>query len=123
MTRLPVLLRKYKEIYRRLVETEHELADLDRRIVAASSSPSTTPKRRRAPRVPQLGESGVSDAILAMLRVMRDSKEPLPPREIAARLGIKPVVASQRLTRAVKLGYVERAGNARYRVAEEVPSL
>ena len=114
MSSLPVLLRKYKEIYRRYLKTEHELADLDRQILATSSRPAK--RRRRTTQV-------VGSAIREMLRVMREANEPLPPREIASRLNVKAIVVSQRLARAVKLGYVERAGNARYRVADAVPSL
>lgn len=124
MTRLPHLLRKYKEVYRRFVATEHELADLDRQIATASGGSPTRQRRvASAPVEPRAQRGVVSDAIIAVLRVLRESKEPLPPREIAARLGIKAIVASQRITRGVKLGYIVRAGNARYRVAEEVPNL
>lgn len=116
MSSLPVLLRRYKEVYRQYVELEHQLADLDRQILATERS-SSKPRRKNAPQL------GVSDAILSVLRVLRESREPLPPREVASRLNIKSMLASQRLSRAAKLGYVERTGNARYRVVDAVPAL
>ena len=115
MSSLPVLLRKYKEVLRRYVESERELADLDRQILAVRD---TTPRRRRRATKP----IETNDIMRSMLRVMREAKEPLPPREVASRLAITPVKAWRQLKRAVRLGYVERAGNARYIVSNVVPS-
>jgi chromatin segregation and condensation protein Rec8/ScpA/Scc1 (kleisin family) len=113
---LPTLLRRYRDAHRQYVELERELADLDRQIVASDRS-STRPRRRRAT------PGAVSDEIRAVLRVLQAAEAPLPPREVASRLDITPKTASRRLARALHLGYVERAGQASYRVADAVPSL
>ena len=110
---LPTLLRRYRDAHRQYVELERELADLDRQIVAAGR-PGARP-RRRAPT-----PSPVSDEVRAVLRVLQEAESPLPPREVASRLGVPPKTASRRIARAVHLGYVERAGQARYRVADAV---
>lgn len=117
MSTLPVLLRRYKDVFRRYVEIEHELADLDRQILAANH---TAPARRRRRSARQ---SDANDAMRTMLRVMREAKEALPPREIASRLGLRPDTTFRRLRRAIELGYVERTGSARYAVSNVVPSL
>jgi DNA-binding IclR family transcriptional regulator len=58
-----------------------------------------------------------------MLRVMQAAGAPLPPREIAQRLGQPPKTVSRWLAAAHRRGFVERAGGARYRVVAEVPAL
>ena len=121
MLSLPVLLKKYRVKYRSLVELEREVADLDRQIVAAGRPTKSKRSRRSAASTASHGEQ--FEYLRPLLRVLRDAKEPLPPREVAARLGIEPAVTSRRLTRALKLGYVERAGNARYRVTDSVRSV
>jgi len=113
---LPVLLRRYKDVHRHYVELERELADLDRQILA-TGRPGARPRRRAA------GPPPVSDELRAVLRVLQAAQAPLPPREVASRLGVPPKTASRRLARALHLGYVERAGQASYRVADAVPSL
>jgi hypothetical protein len=115
VSNLPVLLRKYKETHRRYVELEHELADLNRQILATDRSST---RRRRSPLPIE-----ATDELRDVLRVLREAEAPLPPREIASRLGVETVVVSRRLARARRLGYVEPAGRARYRVADAVPSL
>jgi len=116
MSSLTKLLQSLKEKYRSLVELERELADIDRQIIVGNRPT----KRKRAPRVVAASHGERFEYLLPMLRVLRDAAEPLPPREIATRLGITPKITSQRLARAMKLGYVERAGNARYRVTDSV---
>lgn len=114
-TSLPVLLRKYRDAHRQYVELERVLADLDRQIVAAGRP--LKPHRRRTESV------GATDELRAVLRVLQAAEAPLPPREIASRLGVETVIVSRRLARARRLGYVEQTGKARYRVATAVPSL
>ena len=115
VSNLPALLRKYKETHRRYLELEHELADLNRQILATDRSST---RRRRSP-LP----IAATDDVREILRVLREAEAPLPPREIASRLGIETVVVSRRLARARRLGFVEPTGRARYRVADAVPSL
>ena len=115
VSNLPTLRRTYKETHRRYVELEHELADLNRQILATDRSST---RRRRSP-LP----IAATDEVREILRVLREAEAPLPPREIASRLGIETAVVSRRLARARRLGFVEPAGRARYRVADAVPSL
>ena len=122
MSSLPKLLEQLKVKIRNLVELERELADLDRQILVEDRSAKTTRKKRR-PHVAPPSHAERFEYLLPMLRVLRDAAEPLPPREIASRLGITPKITSQRLARAIKLGYVERAGSARYRVTDSVRSV
>jgi len=115
-------LQKLLQTLRSLVELERELVDLDRQIIVGVDRPAKTPKKKRSRRVAAAhGER--FEYLLPMLRALRDAAEPLPPREIAALLGITPKITSQRLVRAMKLGYVERVGNARYRVTDSVRSV
>lgn len=58
-----------------------------------------------------------------MLRVMQAAGTPLPPREVAQRLGAEPKTVSRWLVAARRRGFVERVGGGRYRVVAEVPSL
>jgi hypothetical protein len=118
MLSLPVLLRRFRERLRDLVELERELADLDKQIIAAGRPTRT----RRTSRTAVAHEDQYA-YLRPLLRVLLDAENPLPPREIAPRLGVTAQVASQRLAKALKLGYVERAGNARYRVTDSVRSV
>jgi len=113
-TPLLTLLQKHRETYLRLVELE--TAELDRQIERARPRPSTTSATQVAGRADRAHER-------EMLRVMQAAGTPLPPREIAQRLGTKPKTVSRWLAAAHRRGFVERAGNARYQVAKEVPSL
>ena len=115
MSNLPALLRKYKETHRRYVELEHELADLNRQILETDRAPT----RRRRPVQP----IAATDELRAVLRVLQAAEAPLPPREIASRLGVETVIVSRHLARARRLGFVEQTGKARYRAATAVPSL
>jgi hypothetical protein len=123
MSSLPKLLQSLKEKYRSLVALEREVADLDREVLVGARSTRTRTKKKRASRVAPASHGERFVYLLPLLRVLRDAAEPLPPRAIAALLGIKPRITSQRLTRAMKLGYVMRAGNARYRVTDSVRSV
>jgi DNA-binding IclR family transcriptional regulator len=59
----------------------------------------------------------------ALLRTMQAAGTPLPPREIAQRLGATPKTVSRWLAAAKRRGYVERVDGARYQVRKEVPQL
>lgn len=122
MSSLPKLLEQLKTKYRSLVELERELADLDRQIIVGVR-PTRPTRKKRASRAAPASHGERFAYLLPMLRTMREAAEPLPPREIASRLGITPKITSQRLARAMKLGYVARAGNARYRVTDSVRSV
>ena len=119
MSSLPKLLQSLKEKYRSLITLENELADLDRQILVWPG-PARRTRRKRSRDAAPVSHGERYEYLLPMLRALRDAAEPLPPREIASRLGISSRITSQRLARAMKLGYVERAGNARYRITDSV---
>ena len=113
-TPLLTLLQKHRETYLRLVELE--TAELDRQIERAKPRFSTTSAPTTAGRADREHER-------EMLRVMQQAGTPLPPREIAQRLGTRPKTVSRWLAAAHRRGFVERVGSARYAVAKEVPTL
>ncbi len=90
-----------------------ELADLDRQIKALERDRPITHETRLAGR----------EHTVALLKVMQQAREPLPPREIAQRLETDPRTVSRWLAAAKRQGYVERVDGARYRVVREVPPL
>ena len=72
-------------------------------------------------RVPQAaGRTGDPTALAAQRRC---SAAFFAGREVAARLGIQPWVATYRLDKAVELKLVERLGGGLYRVTDVVPEL
>ena len=120
MSNLPSLLRRQKELFKQFLELEREIADLDRQIITAGTTPPAVTKPRRRAALPN---GGVTDAIREMLLVLQGAGVPLAPRELALRMGVEAKLASRYLAQALKLKLVERAGNARYRVIAAVPNL
>ena len=113
MTNLSTLLKKSRELHRQQIEIEHQIAELDRQMLAAEAPAKPRKRDTKEPR-------DIGDGIRVVVKLLCEATEPLPPREIATQLGISPALASQRLHRAVKLGLVERAGNGRYRTTNDV---
>jgi len=105
------LLRRLRAAIERSYELE--LADLDRQIKA----------QERAKPVSHTSQLAGREHTSAMLKVMQQAKEPLPPREIAQRLEADPKAVSRWLAAAKRQGYVERVDGARYQVRKEVPTL
>ena len=104
------------EVLRRLRDArayELELADLDRQIKALE----------RAKPVSHASQLAGREHTNAMLKVMQQAREPLPPREIARRLDAEPKIVSRWLAAAKRQGFVERVDGARYQVRKEVPTL
>ena len=114
MPTLHVLLHKHKELHRQYVETERELADVERQILDAGNAPRARAKRST--------KAEMVEVVRATVKVLRDAGAALPRREIASRLGISPWAASYRLTKAVELKFVEKVGAGRYRVTNVVPA-
>lgn len=112
---LQSLLDRFAILHRQHVEIEHEIAAVESEICALSG----TQRPRRARATP----AEVDDQILTLIKVLQEAGEPLPPSEIAARLGAEPLQMGQRLRQAVALGFVQKVGNGRYAVAAEVPAL
>lgn len=110
-TSLLELLRKCLEQCDRIHELEH--ADLARRIKEVA----------RAKPISHTSQLAGREHTNKMLKVMQQVKEPLPPREIAHRLGSDARTVSRWLAAAKKQGYVERVDGAKYQVRKEVPTL
>jgi len=106
------LLRRLRDATARA--SELELADLDRQIVA---------HERGRPRPVSIQTASARKHEQALLRVMQEAGPPLPPREIAQRLGVPPATASRWLDAAMRRGFIERVGHARYQIKKEVPPL
>lgn len=115
MSELQALLDKFATLHRQHVELEHEIAEVESEIFALNG----TPRQRRQRATP----AEVDELVKLMIMALQEAGEPLPPSEIAARLGIEPTQIAYRLRQAVATGFVEKAGGGRYRVAAEVPVL
>jgi predicted Rossmann fold nucleotide-binding protein DprA/Smf involved in DNA uptake len=105
------LLRRLRDSVNRAYELE--LADLDRQIKLLERAKPGSHTSRLAGR----------EHTHALLKVMQQAKEPLPPREIAQRLESDARTVSRWLAAAKRQGYVERVDGARYQVRKEVPTL
>lgn len=116
MTSLPVLLKKLEALLRQHVDIEHQIASVKREI---SSVGKAEPKRRRK----RSTSAETVELVKATVRVLQAAGEPLPRREIAARLGIAPSAVSYRLQKAVEAKYVEKVSGGRYRASADVPVL
>lgn len=114
MQTLPTLLKKLHTLHRQRADVEHEIAEVERDIIATGKAP---PK----PRKPRATNAEVVEVVRAAVKVLRDAGGPLPRREIASRLGISPWAASYRLGKAIEAKFVEKVGAGRYRVTNVVP--
>lgn len=113
MPNLPSLLKKYDARRDQYVKLGAELAELRRQILNAGKSES---KRR-----PRATKQEIVEVIRETVKVLREAGEPLPRREIAARLGITPWAVHYRLQKAIRLKFVEKVGMGRYRMTSVVP--
>lgn len=109
------LLDRFATLQRQHVEIEHEIASVEDEILALSGTPR--PRRARSTR------AEVDEQVKLVLRALQEAGEPLPPSELASRLGIEPAQISHRLRQAITLGFVQKMGGGRYTVAAEVPAL
>jgi len=114
MARLTTLLEKLTGLHRQHAQIEHQIAAIEREIVTAGK-----PERRRKRKT----ISEVGDLAMDLLKVLQGADEPLPPREIASRLGIAPAALGYRLRQAVAARFVEKIGFGRYRISSAVPTL
>lgn len=105
------MLRKLLAQCDRIYELEH--ADLVRRIKEAERARPVSHETQLVSR----------EHTNRLLKVMQQAKEPLPPREIAHRLGSDPRTVSRWLAAAGKRGYAERVDGARWQIKKEVPPL
>jgi hypothetical protein len=116
-TTLPTLLKRYEGLTRELARMETERAAVHDQILAAGRA--AAPRKPRPARTPVQAAEVVRDTV----RVLREAGAPLPRREVAARLGLKPHAAQYRLDKAVELRFVERLGGGLYRVTNVVPAI
>jgi hypothetical protein len=115
MTPLPALLKKYEALTRDIARLEGERAAVHAEILAAGRPSS------RKPRSTQTRAQAV-EVVRETVRVLREAGEPLPRREVAARLCIKPWAAGYRLDKAVEMKFAEKLDGGRYRVSSVVPA-
>jgi hypothetical protein len=115
MPSLPILLKKLETLLLQRVEVEHQIVSVKQEIVAANKP---APKRGR-----KRGTTAETvELVKATVKVLRDAGQPLPRREIAARLGITPSAVVYRLQKAMAAKFVERVSGGRYRVTNVVPA-
>lgn len=107
MASLHSLLKKFQQLTRQQSELEIEIAEVQRQILAAGA---TAPRQRR----PRASREEIVEVVQATVKVLRDAGQPLPRREIAARLGITPWATAYRLQKAIKIGFVKKTQYGRY---------
>lgn len=112
---LPTLLKRYEALTRDITRLEGERADVHAQILAAGRSST------RKPRTAQTRAQAV-EVVRDAVRVLREAGEPLPRREVAERLGIKPWAAGYRLDKAVEMKFAEKLDGGRYRVSNVMPA-
>jgi hypothetical protein len=112
---LPTLLKRYEALTRDVARLEAERAMVHDQILAAGRA--TAPRKAR----PTQTTGQAVEVVRETVRVLREADEPLPRREVAARLGLKPHAAQYRLDKAVELRFAEKLDGGRYRVTNVVP--
>ena len=112
---LPTLLKRYEALTRDIARLEGERAAVHDQILAAGRATAL----RKARPAQTTGQA--VEVVRETVRVLREADEPLPRREVAARLGLKPHAAQYRLDKAVELRFAEKLDGGRYRVTNVVP--
>lgn len=115
MADVQALLDKFASLHRQYAEIEHEIAAVEGEILALNGTPR--PRRTRST------SAEVDEQVKLVIMALQEAGEPLPPSELASRLGIAPIQISHRVRHAVATGFVKKAGGGRYTVAAEVPTL
>ena len=116
---LSSLLKRYEALTREIAACEAERTAVHDQILSAGRGGA----RRSAPGPgrPARTTAQTVEVVRDTVRVLREAGEPLPRREVAARLGVKPWVAGYRLDKAVELRFAEKLGSGRYQVTSVVP--
>lgn len=122
MSNLPTLLKKYEALTLEIARLGTERVTVHDQILAAGRGSASRAKKTSGPGRPARTRAQAVEVVRDTVRVLREAGTPLPRREIAARLGIQPWVATYRLDRAVELRFVEKVGGL-YRVTDVVPAL
>lgn len=113
--RLPELLHQLDTMHRQRFEIEQDIARVEQQIVTASKGEQKPRRRKRALRGEML------ELVKDLVKVLHDAGQPLPRREIAARLGLTPTAVGYRLQKAMAAKFVERVSGGRYRATNVVP--
>ena len=116
MSKISSLLLRLEALHRQRFLIDDHIDRLKREIIAAGK-PAPKMRRKRA-----AGPEAVA-LVRATVKTLQEAGEPLPPSEIAARLGIEPAAVAYRLKKALAAKFVEKAGGGRYRAAAEIPAL
>jgi len=111
---LSSLLKRYEALTREIAAREAERTAVHEQILAAGRGAARKPR-------PTQTRLQTAELVRDAVRVLREAGEPLPRREVAARLGVKPWVAGYRLDKAVELRFAEKLGSGRYQVTSVVP--
>jgi hypothetical protein len=120
---LPTLLKRYEALTREIAAREAERVAVHDQILAAGRGGARRSVQAPGPGRPARTTAQAVEVVRDTVRVLREAGTPLPRREIAARLGIKPWAATYRLDKAVELKFVEKLGGGLYRVTDVVPAL
>ena len=120
---LTSLLKRYEALTREIVAREAERTAVYDQILATGHGGRRRGAKTPGPGRPARTTAQTVEVVRDAVRVLREAGEPLPRREVAARLGVKPWVAGYRLDKAVELQFAEKLGGGRYRVTDVVPKL
>ena len=118
---LSSLLKRYEALTREIAAREAERVAVHDQILATGRGGSRRGAKSPGPGRPARTTAQTVEVVRDAVRVLREAGEPLPRREIAARLGVKPWVAGYRLDKAVELRFAEKLGGGRYQVTAVVP--
>ena len=119
-TSLPALLKRYEALTREIAGLEAERATVHDQILA--SGRGAVRQSETGPGRPARTTAQTVEVVRDTVRVLREAGEPLPRREVAARLGLKPHAAQYRLDKAVEMRFAEKLDGGRYRVTNVVPA-
>jgi hypothetical protein len=120
---LPTLLKRYEALTREIAARETERVAVHDQILAVGRGGARRSAQTSGPGRPARTTAQTVEVVRDTVRVLREAPTPLPRREVAARLGVKPWVAGYRLDKAVELRFVEKLGGGLYRVTDVVPAL
>jgi hypothetical protein len=120
---LPTLLKRYEALTREIAARETERVAVHDQILATGRGGARRSAQTSGPGRPARTTAQNVEVVRETVRVLREAPTPLPRREVAARLGVKPWVAGYRLDKAVELRFVEKLGGGLYRVTDVVPAL
>ena len=120
---LSSLLKRYEALTREITAREAERVTIHDQILTAGRGTARRGGKSPGPGRPARTTAQTVEVVRDTVRILREAGEPLPRREVAARLGVKPWVAGYRLDKAVELRFAEKLGGGRYQVTAIVPEL